>query len=496
MRSYIIGIDQSTQGTKLLLFDEAGKICYKQAKSHRQYIDERGWVEHDPQEIWDNVKALVKDAVQTMKLDGREIRAIGISNQRETAMAWNRETGKPVYPAIVWQCARGAAICEDIREQGLAPTIADITGLPLSPYFSAAKLAWILQNVEGADGLMQAGKLCMGTIDSWLVYCMTKGQVFATDFSNASRTQLFDIHQLKWSKEAADAFGIQISSLADILDSDGIYGATDFDGILASYVPIRAVFGDSHAALFGQGCQKPGMAKATYGTGSSVMVNIGKEPIRSKHGLATSLAWSISGEANYVLEGNINYTGAVITWLKDNLQLISSPAETEGLARGANPQDRSYFVPAFTGLGAPYWRSEATGLYTGITRLTGKKEMVRAALDAIAYQIRDVVSIMEEESGRSLAALRVDGGPTKNGYLMQFQTDVLGCPVEVPDAAELSAIGAAYAAGIAIGAYDAATIFNQMERTAFQPNMPEVRREQLLKGWQDAIEQTVCATHG
>lgn len=496
MKSYIIGIDQSTQGTKLLLFDEAGKICYKQAKPHAQHIDERGWVEHDPEEIWENVKALVKDAVQTMALDGREIRAIGISNQRETAMAWNRETGKPVYPAIVWQCARGAAICEGIREQGLAQNIADITGLPLSPYFSAAKLAWILQNVDGAEGLMQAGKLCMGTMDSWLVYCMTKGQVFATDFSNASRTQLFDIQQLKWSQEVAGAFGIDTSALADIMDSDGIYGATDFDGILASFVPIRAVFGDSHAALFGQGCQTPGMAKATYGTGSSVMMNIGKEPILSKHGLATSLAWSISGEANYVLEGNINYTGAVITWLKDDLQLIASPAETEALAQAANPKDRSYFVPAFTGLGAPYWESDATGLYTGITRVTGKKEMVRAALDSIAYQIHDVVSIMEQDSGRSLSALRVDGGPTKNGYLMQFQTDLLGCPVEVPDTAELSAIGVAYAAGIAIGAYDADIVFAQLERKVFQPMLSEEKREMSMKGWKNAVRHTIDAVRG
>lgn len=493
MKSYIIGIDQSTQGTKLLLFDEAGKICYKNAKPHAQHIDERGWVEHDPEEIWENLKALVRDAVRDMGIGGREIRAVGISNQRETAMAWNKETGKPIYPAIVWQCARGAAICEELREQGLSQKISDATGLPLSPYFSAAKLAWILQNVDGAADLMQQGNLCMGTIDSWLVYCMTRGQVFATDFSNASRTQLFDINRLEWSREVADAFGIQTSALADIMDSDGCYGTTDFDGILDSQVPIRAVLGDSHAALFGQGCQKPGMAKATYGTGSSVMMNIGKKPIRSEHGLATSLAWSISGEASYVLEGNINYTGAAITWLKDDLQLISSPAETEALAKGANPQDRSYFVPAFTGLGAPYWESEATGLYTCITRVTGKKEMVRAVLDAVAYQIRDVVSIMETESGHPLAALRVDGGPTKNGYLMQFQTDVLGCPVEVPDAAELSAIGAAYAAGIAIGAYDADTVFVQMERTAFQPAMPEEKRERLLSGWQVAIEQTIAA---
>lgn len=495
MKSYILGIDQSTQGTKVLLFDEAGTICYKAAKSHKQYIDEKGWVEHDPNEIWRHLKDLIRDMLDKTEINGKAIKAVGISNQRETAMAWHRQTGKPVYRAIVWQCARGAAICEELRRKDLDSLIKNTTGLPLSPYFSAAKLAWILRHVEGAGDLLTEGKLCMGTMDSWLVYCMTKGQVFRTDFSNASRTQLFDINRLTWSEDVCRAFGIDRHALPEVTDSNGLYGKTDFDGILPEAVPIHAVFGDSHAALFGQACHHPGMAKATYGTGSSVMMNIGDKPVYSRHGLVTSLAWSLSGKATYVLEGNINYTGAAITWLKDDLQLIRSPEETMALAKAANPKDRSYFVPAFTGLGAPYWESQATGLYTGVTRVTGKKEMVRAVLDAIAYQINDVTTLMQQESGYKLPSLRVDGGPTKNAYLMQFQTDLLGCPVDVPEAAELSAIGAAYAAGLAVGLYDKEALFKDLKGVSYEPSMAGERRRELIEGWQQAISQTLAVTH-
>ena len=495
MKSYILGIDQSTQGTKVLLFDEAGTICYKAAKSHKQYIDEKGWVDHDSDEIWRHLKDLIRDMLDKTEINGKAIKAVGISNQRETAMAWHRQTGKPVYRAIVWQCARGAAICEELRRKGLDSLIKNTTGLPLSPYFSAAKLAWILRRVEGAKELMDEGNLCMGTMDSWLVYCMTKGQVFRTDFSNASRTQLFDIGRLTWSDDVCRAFGIYRRALPEVTDSNGFYGKTDFDGILPEAIPIHAVFGDSHAALFGQACHHPGMAKATYGTGSSVMMNIGDKPVYSQHGLVTSLAWSLSGKATYVLEGNINYTGAAITWLKDDLQLIRSPEETMALAQAANPKDRSYFVPAFTGLGAPYWESQATGLYTGVTRVTGKKEMVRAVLDAIAYQINDVTTLMQKESGYKLPSLRVDGGPTKNAYLMQFQTDLIGCPVDVPEAAELSAIGAAYAAGLAVGLYDKDALFKDMKGISYEPAMAGDRRRELIGGWQKAISQTLAATH-
>ena len=489
MNSYILGIDQSTQGTKILLFAADGSIVHKAAKAHRQYINDKGWVEHDPEEIWQNVRTLVSDTLQETGVCSGEIKAIGISNQRETAAVWQRSTGRPLGRAIVWQCPRGEAICEQLRPYG--QEIQDITGLPLSPYFSAAKFAWALQNMADAADLMKQADLCLGTMDSWLVYKMTAGKVFATDFSNASRTQLFDIDKLCWSEKAADIFGIRISALAEVRDSNGFYGKTDFDGVLAEKVPIRAVLGDSHAALFAQGCYTPGTAKATYGTGSSVMMNVGSRPVRSHAGLAASLAWSISGKPSYVLEGNINYTGAAVTWLKDDLQLILSPQETSTLAAAANPQDHSYFVPAFTGLGAPYWASKATGIYTGITRTTGKKEMVRAVLDAIAYQINDVVSLMERESGYKLSELRVDGGPTGNAYLMQFQADMLNGDVKVPELADLSAAGAAYAAGISAGVYDSYTVMNGVKRVAFHPHMQEKLRTNLLNGWKKAIEQTV-----
>ena len=490
MPRYIIAIDQSTQGTKVLLFDERGKSLCRLDRPHRQMVNEKGWVEHDPEEIWKNLQQLIRELQQKTGFSAKDIAAVGISNQRETAMAWDRVTGKPVYPAIVWQCARGAEICAKLEQQGVAELVREHTGLPLSPYFSAAKLAWLLRNVPEAKRLMEAGQLCMGTMDSWLVYQMTGGREFRTDFSNASRTQLFHIHQLAWDEEICKLFGIQVRALPKVSDSNAEYGETDFGGILEAKVPIRAVFGDSHAALYGQGCHQPGMTKATYGTGSSVMMNIGSQPVTSASGLVTSLAWGLDGTVNYVLEGNINYTGASITWLKDELQLIESPKETEALAKAANPADRSYFVPAFTGLGAPYWDSEARGLFTGITRTTGKKEMVRAVLNSIAYQITDIVLRMRQESGHELPALRVDGGPTRNGYLMQFQTDILDCMVEVPEAEELSAIGAAYCAGIAAGLYDE-QVFARMERKTYQSQMSSLQRQGLLSGWQQAVQRTL-----
>lgn len=492
---YILGIDQSTQGTKLLLLDETGRSVCRLDRSHAQHIDERGWVEHDPEEIWSNLLLLMRKLLAEHPAEVGAIRAVGISNQRETAMAWDRRTGIPVYPAIVWQCARGAAICQGLETKGFSGKIQGLTGLPLSPYFSGAKLAWILQQVEEAHRLMSEASLCMGTMDSWLVYKLTGGQVFRTDYSNASRTQLFDIDRLQWSPEVCHAFGIDPTVLPEVTDSDGFYGDTDFDGLLGQKIPIRAVLGDSHAALFGQGCHQPGMTKATYGTGSSVMMNIGDRPVWSQHGLATSLAWCLGGHPSYVLEGNINYTGAAITWLKEDLKLIRSAEETEVLARQAGSSDRSYFVPAFSGLGAPYWESEATGLFTGITRVTGKAEMVRAVLDAIAYQIYDVAAIMQQESGHTLSALRVDGGPTRNKYLMQFQTDILDCPVEVPSSEELSAMGVAYAAGIVSGFYDKDRIFAQVQRTRFVRQMADERRNTLLAGWKQAVRQVLWAVN-
>lgn len=490
MSKYVLGIDQSTQGTKALLFDEEGTLLCRADLPHKQYIDERGWVEHDPEEIYANTVAVVKKLVEKAGIEKSEIAVLGISNQRETALVWDRATGKPVYHAVVWQCARGAKICEQIAKDGHADMVRAHTGLQLSPYFSAAKIAWVLQNVEGAQEAADRGELCCGTIDSWLVYKLTGGKEFRTDYSNASRTQMFHIGNLAWDEEVCSLFHIPVSALAEVTDSDGDFGMTDFDGYLEKPIPIRGVLGDSHGALFGQGCVKRGMIKTTYGTGSSIMMNIGTEPVYSQ-GVVTSLAWKLDGEVNYVLEGNINYTGAVITWLKDDLELIENPGETETLAYAANPKDKTYLVPAFTGLGAPYWDSEATGVITGMTRTTKRAEVVRAGLDCIAYQITDVVEAMSKESNIEIRELRVDGGPTRNKYLMQFQSDIAKVNVQVPSAEELSGIGAAYAAGIAVGMYKKDEVFAKMNRTKFEPHMDAEEREEKYAGWKAAVAQVL-----
>ncbi|MCF0132549.1 MAG: glycerol kinase GlpK [Blautia sp.] len=488
MAKYVLGIDQSTQGTKALLFDEKGKLFCRTDIPHRQIIDERGWVEHDLNEIYKNTIQVVKNLVEKAGIDKSEIAVLGISNQRETAACWNKFTKEPVYNAIVWQCARGAAICDRIEKAGYAGMIKERTGLQLSPYFSAGKLAWIFENVEGVKEKAQAGEIAVGTIDSWLVFKLTKGERFQTDYSNASRTQLFNVRELKWDEEILQIFGIDSSCMGQVTDSDGDFGMTDFDGYLDSPIPIRGVLGDSHGALFGQGCLEKGMIKTTYGTGSSIMMNIGETPVFTDLGVVTSLAWSMSGKVNYVLEGNINYTGAVITWMKDDLKLIDSPAETEGLARSAAPGDKTYLVPAFSGLGAPYWDSKATGIICGMTRTTGQAEVVRAGLDCIAYQITDIVRLMSEASGIPIEELRVDGGPTRNGYLMQFQSDMLGIPVSIPESEELSGIGAAYAAGLSVGIYDS-QVFRQLGRSSYAPKMPEEEKALKYQGWIDAVNK-------
>ena len=490
MSRYVLGIDQSTQGTKALLFDEEGTLICRTDLPHKQYINEKGWVEHDPEEIYANTLAVVKNLVEKAGINKNDLAVLGISNQRETAMVWNRTTGKPVYNAVVWQCARGAQICEEIEKAGDADMIRSHTGLQLSPYFSAAKIAWVLKNVGGVQELADKGELCCGTIDSWLVYKLTGGKEFRTDYSNASRTQMFNISELKWDKQVCGLFGIPMSALPEVTDSDGDYGITDFDGYLDHEIPIRGVLGDSHGALFGQGCVETGMIKSTYGTGSSIMMNIGDKPVFSNR-VVTSLAWKLGGEVKYVLEGNINYPGAVITWLKDDLELISSPGETEQLAKESNPADKSYLVPAFTGLGAPYWDSEATGILTGMTRTTKRKEIVRAALDCIAYQITDVIKAMSTESGIDISELRVDGGPTKNKYLMQFQSDIAHVTVQVPSSEELSGIGVAYAAGIAAGIYNKKEVLNKMTRIRFTPQMQPEERAQKYAGWKNAVEQVL-----
>lgn len=491
MKRYMLGIDQSTQGTKGIVFDGDGRILARTDLAHDQIINEKGWVEHNPDQIMANVVQVVKNVVEKAGIDKEEILGLGISNQRETAVCWNKQTGRPVYNAIVWQCARGADICEKIAADGHGTMIQEHSGIPLSPYYSAAKIAWVLRNVEEARVAAEKDELAVGTMDSYLVYQLTADHAFKTDYSNASRTQMFNVRTLDWDEEIISLFGIKRSMLAEICDSDALYGYTDFDGYLAEPIPIHGVMGDSHGALYGQGCVKPGMIKATYGTGSSIMMNVGEKPIYSDKGVVTSLAWSLGGKVNYVLEGNINYTGAVITWLQKDLGLIASAKETQELAESANPGDTTYLVPAFTGLGAPYWDSKAKAIICGITRTTGKAEMARAALDCIVYQISDVVNVMAEDSGIPVEELRVDGGPTKNGYLMQFQSDILNIPVQVPDAEELSAMGPAYAAGIAMGFYDQEKLFAGLNRTRFAPAMADDVRQQKYAGWKESIQMVL-----
>lgn len=487
MDEYILAIDQSTQGTKGLIFDESGKLIARCDRPHAQLIDERGWVEHDPEVIYRNTLAVVRDVTEKAGIDKNRILAFGISNQRETVAAWDRKTSKPIYNAIVWQCARGAEICRRLDQGDFAQKVKSSTGLQLSPYFSAAKLAWILENVEGAKAMADSGSLCMGTIDSWLVYRLTGGTSFRTDYSNAARTQLFNITSLQWDPEMCRAFHIPMNCLAEVCGSDSSFGKTDFEGYLPHSIPIFGVLGDSNGALFGQGCVYPGMVKATYGTGSSVMLNIGKKPVFCKD-LVTSLAWGMEGQVNYVLEGNVNYTGAVITWLKDDLHLINSAHEVQSLAESANADDSTYLVPAFTGLGAPYWDSSATAMLTGMTRITGKAEIVRAAENCIGFQIADIVKRMQEQSGVKISELRADGGPTRDGYLMQFQSDILGLPVRASDMQEISALGAAYMAGIHVGLYDKEKIFEQIGRNSFTGKMEPEKQEKMYSGWQKAVD--------
>ena len=485
-KKYVIAIDQSTQGTKAMVFDPAGKMILRRDLPHRQIINEKGWVSHDPSEIYENTIKVVGMAVKDSGILPSDIAGVGISNQRETSMIWERSTGKPLGLAVVWQCSRAEAICRRVGKEGLAGPVYEKTGLKLSPYFPAAKWAWLVENTPGAKALVKEHGLCYGTVDTWLIWCLTKGASYKTDYSNASRTQLFNIFDLCWDEEICRGFNIAPKDLPQVCDSDSFFGSTDFEELFDHPVPIHGVLGDSHGALFGQGCLNPGMIKTTYGTGSSIMMNIGEKPMLSSHGVVTSLAWGLHGKVNYVLEGNINYTGAVISWLKDDVGLICDPGETERWCREAVKDDELYFVPAFTGLGAPYWVSRATGALLGITRTTGKGEIVRACIECIAYQITDVIRAMSQDCGIGVKELRADGGPTKNSYLMQFQSDLLDGTVLVPECEALSGTGAAYAAGLGLGLYDE-KVFEALERKAYRPTMAQDVREKKYGGWKAAV---------
>lgn len=486
MADYIIAIDQSTQSTKALLFDGRGRVLLRADRSHRQIVDERGYVEHDPEEIYRNVTGLIPELLEKSGADPAQIRAVGISNQRETAVVWERSTGRPVCNAVVWQCARGAAICDGLKEH--AERVREKTGLRLSPYFSAAKFSWLMRNVPGLRERAEKGEICCGTVDSYLVYRLTGAGNFLTDYSNASRSQLFNIRSLRWDEELLSLFGIPQCCMAEVTASDAVFGYTDFEGALPKAVPIRCVMGDSHAALFAQGCLEKGSLKATYGTGSSIVMNIGDRPVLSDLGLVTSLAWKLKDRVSYILEGNVNYTGAIVTWLKDSAGLLGSAGESEELAKRANPADRTYLVPAFSGLGAPYWRSDVSAAFVGMSRTTGRAELVKAGLEAIAYQITDIAELMRREASVAGIALRVDGGPTGNKWLMQFQSDMLQSDVLVPEAAELSCMGVAYAAGMALGLWDD-RVFENNRYVRYEARMDGNARNERYAGWKAAVRR-------
>ena len=495
-KAYVIAVDQSTQSTKAMLFDEDLKLVAREDIAHRQIINEMGWVEHDPEAIAANATSAIRRLIANSEIDPRAIASIGVANQRETAAMWDRATGKPVCNAIVWQCNRAAKICERLEEAGSAEYLHRTTGLRLSPFFSGPKLAWILENVPGVRDRALRGEICCGTMDSWVIYNLTGRKAHKTDYSNASRMLLLDLANLRWDAKACEMFGLPMSCLPELCDSDALYGYTDLGGAVENPIPVHAAIGDSHAALYAHGCYEKGSCMTGYGTGSCVMMNLGETPVLSSNGVLSSVAWKTGRGLRYAFDGVINYSGAVVTWLCKDLGLAASPGETDTLAQRANPADRAYLVPAFTGIGAPHWKSEAAAALVDMTRTTGRAEIVRAGLESIAYQVADVVRAMAADSNTPIAAMSVAGAPTRNAYLMQFQSDILGCPVVIPENEEMTCLGVARIAGEAAGLYgresaSAGAAECRPARRTFSPKMPEDVRAGKIKGWKKALDRTL-----
>jgi glycerol kinase len=487
----ILALDQGTTSSRAIVFDRAGRIRAVAQKEFEQIFPRPGWVEHDPNEIWSSQAGVAAEAVTRARVTPADIAAIGITNQRETAIVWNRRTGEPIHNAIVWQDRRTAALCDRLRQEGFEPVIRRKTGLLLDSYFSGTKVRWILDHVEGARDLAKRGELCFGTVDSWLVWKMTGGALHITDATNASRTLLYDIHTGEWDDELLDILGVPRSMLPEVRSSSEVYGATA-GNIFAREIPIAGIAGDQQAALFGQRCTERGMSKNTYGTGSFMLLNTGTEAVESEHNLVSTVAWKIGDRTEYALEGSVFITGAVVQWLRDGLQIIRSSADVEALAASVEDSGGVYLVPAFAGLGAPHWDPYARGTMVGITRGTGMGHIARAALEGIAYQVADVLEAMRADSGIEIRELRVDGGAAANDLLLQFQADILGVPVVRPKVFETTALGAAYLAGLAVGFWsDQAEISEQWQQDrVFAPAMERDRVDRLRDGWSRALERS------
>ncbi len=491
-KKYVLALDQGTTSSRAILFNKEGSIVGVSQKEFTQFYPKPGWVEHDPMEIWGTQSGVAREVLEKSGVRPQEVASIGITNQRETTVVWDKNTGTPIYNAIVWQDRRTAGICDDLKAKGLESYIRENTGLVVDAYFSGTKVKWILDNVDGARERADRGELLFGTVDSWLIWNLTRGKSHVTDYSNASRTLLYNIKELKWDERLLNELEVPASLLPEVRPSSDHYGVTDPQTFGGAEIPICGVAGDQQAALFGQTCFESGMAKNTYGTGCFMLMNTGEKLVTSNSGLLTTIAWGLDGKVEYALEGSIFIAGAAVQWLRDGLKIIDSAPESEFYANKVEDTDGVYVVPAFAGLGAPYWDMYARGAIFGLTRGTKKEHIVRATLDSLAYQTKDVLSAMEQDSGIELKTLRVDGGAVSNNLLMQFQSDILGVCVERPVVTETTALGAAYLAGLAVGFWNKDEISNNSQvDVTFEPNMDDETRSSLYKGWKKAVKRTM-----
>lgn len=492
-KKYIMALDQGTTSSRAILFDHNSKIINVAQKEFKQIYPNGGWVEHDPMEIWGTQSGVAREVLETAGVRPQEVMAMGITNQRETTIIWDKNTGKPVYNAIVWQCRRTANICDDLKRRNLEGYIKENTGLVVDAYFSGTKIKWILDNVEGAREKAKRGELLFGNVDTWLIWNLTRGKVHVTDYTNASRTMIYNIKELKWDEKLLKELDIPASMLPEVKASSEVYGYTDPQTYGGAEIPIAGIAGDQQAALFGQACYDDGMAKNTYGTGCFMLMNTGEKMVESKNGLITTIAWGMDGKVNYALEGSIFVGGAIIQWLRDELRLINDAADSEYFATKVDDSNGVYIVPAFVGLGAPHWDMYARGTIVGLTRGTNKNHIIRAALESIAYQSKDILEAMQQDSGIDLKELKVDGGAVANNFLMQFQSDILGVPVNRPEITETTAMGAAYLAGLAVGFWKSKEDISKrcsIDRV-FKPEMEKEKVDKIYKDWKRAIERSL-----